>query len=154
MSLIPCGWWLLYVLRHVGLHPLDDVGCLLQLLFMDMGSAPSWRLLCWWNPCSWFLFHLGCGIAFCESLADLCFPALGISRIPVLPSVGFQTYSSCSTTLLMHLEFCPFDFILTINYENLSSALLLIAPMCCKDKWGIKTWLIQVFPADLLVFVK
>lgn len=103
MSLMPCGQWLVYVLRHVGLHPLDGVGCLVQLLFMDMGGAQRWTLLCWWNPCSWFLFPLGCVIAFCESLADLCFPALGISRIPVLPSVEFQTSSSCSTMLLMHL---------------------------------------------------
>lgn len=36
-----------------------------------------------------------------KSLPDLCFPALGICRIPVLPSVGFQTSSSCSTALLM-----------------------------------------------------
>lgn len=46
MSLIPCGWWLVYVLRHGGLHPLDHVGCLLQLLFVDMGSALCWRFLC------------------------------------------------------------------------------------------------------------
>lgn len=46
MPLILCGWWLVYVLRDVGLHPLDDVGCLVQLLFMDMGSALCWRLLC------------------------------------------------------------------------------------------------------------
>lgn len=46
ISLIPCGQWLAYVLRHVGLHPLDGVGCLVQLLLMDMGSALHWRLLC------------------------------------------------------------------------------------------------------------
>lgn len=43
---IPCGQWLVYVLRHVGLHPLDGVSCLVQLLFMAMGSALHWRLLC------------------------------------------------------------------------------------------------------------